>query len=508
MSPASAQVQVQQQIQSLQQQNQQLQQQDQELMQRLNGMSDAIKQQQNDINVIKTQQAPQAVQTAASGWNVGILNGRPTLSSPDGRNSIALVGRLQFDVGEYFRSNGPGPAATDKRISNDLNSGYNLRRGRLGINGTYDNDWNYAFVTEFGNINTSNTQTTGTRVGSNVVTGQILTASLAYTGFSQVALVAGYTDVDNGFATAVSSADITFNERPSIDFITNSLDAGEPRAAFGLKSWGQHWYGSAWVTGPANSVPGNGQQSATVMRGVYVPVNDNQSLLHFGVNGSYVFSPPRDDTATGTAGNGVPLARSSFRFSDRPELRIDPTQFLDTGNINGSHADTYGVEVAGKWQSLWFDAEYKGIGVNQIAAPSGTTPAPFLNFSGYYAEVGYFLTGESRPYKITKAVWDTVVPDAPLSKSGGWGAWEIAGRYSTVNLNSGRLGQGGVLGGKQQVYQAGLNWYPVRYVRFMLDYLNAGIDKRAQVASAGVVPGVTQQGTNFQALVLRTQVSW
>jgi phosphate-selective porin OprO/OprP len=52
-----------------------------------------------------------------------------------------------------------------------------------------------------------------------------------------------------------------------------------------------------------------------------------------------------------------------------------------------------------------------------------------------------------------------VVPDNPFSwAKGGWGAWEIAGRYSVIDLND-RLGfVDGVAGGKQTIYTAGLNW--------------------------------------------------
>ena len=44
-----------------------------------------------------------------------------------------------------------------------------------------------------------------------------------------------------------------------------------------------------------------------------------------------------------------------------------------------------------------------------------------------------------------------------MGKSG-WGAWEIAGRHSVIDLND-RLGfVDGVAGGKQTIYTAGLNW--------------------------------------------------
>ena len=65
------------------------------------------------------------------------------------------------------------------------------------------------------------------------------------------------------------------------------------------------------------------------------------------------------------------------------------------------------------------------------------------------------------------------------------------------------------MGGKQAIAQFGINWYPVTNVRFLLDYLNAHIAKTAQVTSATTgVAGVTPNGTDFQAIVFRTQVNW
>jgi phosphate-selective porin OprO/OprP len=48
---------------------------------------------------------------------------------------------------------------------------------------------------------------------------------------------------------------------------------------------------------------------------------------------------------------------------------------------------------------------------------------------------------------------------------GGWGAWEVAGRYSLVNLNS-----GDVFGGRLSLLTAGVNWYPHSHVKWRVDY--------------------------------------
>ena len=82
--------------------------------------------------------------------------------------------------------------------------------------------------------------------------------------------------------------------------------------------------------------------------------------------------------------------------------------------------------------------------VDQVEANRAPAiPAPGLSISGYYGEVGYFLTGEERPYSAARGAWTTVNPVRPLSFSGdGWGAFEIAGRYSVADLNSGSPLQG------------------------------------------------------------------
>jgi phosphate-selective porin OprO/OprP len=96
------------------------------------------------------------------------------------------------------------------------------------------------------------------------------------------------------------------------------------------------------------------------------------------------------------------------------------------------------------------------------------------------------------------------VPSDPFSiKSSGWGAWEIAGRYSVIDLND-RLGLAdGVAGGKQTVYTAGLNWYANRNVRFMFNYLHGVIDRSSSVTVVN-----NNLGAKFDAVAMRTQVAF
>src|SRR6516165_1083052 len=87
------------------------------------------------------------------------------------------------------------------------------------------------------------------------------------------------------------------------------------------------------------------------------------------------------------------------------------------------------------------------------------------NLGGAYIRKNvFFLRWRGERY-IPKNVFFAIVPANPWSWKGGtWGAWEIAGRYSVIDLND-RLGlPDGASGGRQTIYTAGLNWYANRNI--------------------------------------------
>jgi hypothetical protein len=129
-------------------------------------------------------------------------------------------------------------------------------------------------------------------------------------------------------------------------------------------------------------------------------------------------------------------------------------------------------------------------------------PLPGLKFQGGYAQAAYVLTGETRPYNAASAAYGGIVPANPFSLTGGWGAWEIAGRYSTIDLND-RLGAAnGVPGGRQTIYTVALNWYVNRNVRFMFDYLHGNVARQVSQTNFG------DAGSKFDAFAMRTQVAF
>jgi phosphate-selective porin OprO/OprP len=63
-------------------------------------------------------------------------------------------------------------------------------------------------------------------------------------------------------------------------------------------------------------------------------------------------------------------------------------------------------------------------------------PGPTLNFNGGYVEASYTFGGK-RVYDPARGTYTGVIPTAPLAPGyNGWGALEVAGRFSIVDLNS------------------------------------------------------------------------
>jgi len=124
---------------------------------------------------------------------------------------------------------------------------------------------------------------------------------------------------------------------------------------------------------------------------------------------------------------------------------------------------------------------------------------PNPDFSGWYALLTYSLTGEQHPYDPTTASFRSLRPNNPLG-SGGWGAWELKARYSDIDLDYlpfNTAANGGIAGGKQDVWTVGVNWYPTSGLRFALEYDNISVN-HVNAPSTDI---------SASALALRSQIS-
>lgn len=438
----------------------------------------------------------------ASGVVVTMPNNRPTICTADEQNCVSLTSRVHWDVGGYdFR---PNSAATTPQ---DLNSGENVRRARIGILGKFLGDWNYALVYDFGGSSDGFGGTAPGSLPGGGVSG-VENAYLSYTGLKpfggKMAIEGGIMDVPWTLAESTSSNDILFMERASANTIATGIAAGDFRSAIGTRWWNDTFWAGAYVTGPTtgqihsySSVTPNGmtEQYGVVARAAGQIVSGPDYSVHLGGNFEDLIQPARN-TVTGA---------QTLTLSDRPELRIDPTALVSTGAIaNVSSAQVYGVEAAVAYGSFFAQGEYYWYNVER-GANTGLPPfgAKNLTFDGGYVEASYVLTGERHKYNAASASYGGITPARPFSwQAGNWGAWEIAGRFSTVDLNDQLASAAGIAGGRQTIYTAGLNWYVSSNLRFMFNYLHGDIARQASATST------VNTGSKFDAFGMRTQVAF
>ncbi|MES1990405.1 MAG: porin [Pseudomonadota bacterium] len=411
----------------------------------------------NDIKEIKEKQ--DAVQ-------IDFKDGKPTFRTGDGLFTMSIRGRAHLDSAFYdldaqdttrmLTANNPLGGGSNTGLS----SGSNFRRAEFGVEGTFLRDWGYKLNMQWGNSGDEGPA-------------RIKDLYLTYSGLKPVTFWAGAIQTPMTLDDSTSSNDITFMERSAAANLATGLGAGDGRTSFGVTAATSHLYGSLFYTtntvnqGFAASTNTSNEGSAYVGRVAYAFQPDEHSNIHIGASGTYKADP-----------NG------GVTFSDRPELRVDPSTLINTGSLTGSTAAVgaesayaVGPELAGNYGPFRAQGEYYVYNVER----NGT--APSVDFSAWYLQASWVITGEEYKYAMDPAAYKGVKPASPFTLGGGIGAWEIAARYSVADLNDneGSIGSavpaGGVRGGKQDIATIGLNWYPNNNVRFMLEYLDVSTEK-------------------------------
>jgi phosphate-selective porin OprO/OprP len=483
----------------------------------LKGEVEDLNAQVADLKSSTVEQLEDVRETDDKAPKVSFPNGRPTFSTADGAFTVSLRGVLQFDSAAYFqgaagptssdfRRDGPalGTSGIDAAHARDLKDGDLWRRARIGFDGTAFTDFDYRLLFDFGGAGVENA-------------GQLYEGWAQYSGLKPLHFRVGAFAPEDGLEDQGSTNGMLLLERPGISDVARNLAAGDTRTAAQVFANGDRWLVSGAVTGrtvgsintgtAAATAQSFGDQIAFVGRGVVQPLHGSDWLVLTGVHGSYVFRPP---DAAGPGANGVtPIASYQIRLRDTPELRVDGTQFIDTGSIDASSASEVGLEFAAQKKNFFLQSEYERIHVDRsdgIASPT---------FSGWYVEGAWGLTGEARKYSAGTGAFDAPPVKRPFDlHGGGWGAFELAVRYSDTDLNydAGPAGSvptvATIRGGDQQVITVGLNWYLNPVFRVMLDFDHVRIDRLSPNAAAYATPTGAQIGQSFNAVAVRTQAAF
>jgi phosphate-selective porin OprO/OprP len=390
---------------------------------------------------------PSTVLTLAAAMGLAIAGASPAgaqvkFTSDDGKFETTLGGRLQVDAAWYDKDH----------VNLDGQDGTEIRRARLFVEGKMYDVWGFKTQYDFAG-NEAN----------------IKDAYISYSGFESAKIKVGQFKQPSSLEELTSSKYITFMERalPTEAFATSR------RIGLGAGHGTDHWTWAASVYGQEEGNDTEGDQGyGTGARLTWAPWNEKTKVLHLGAWGAR--ENPRNN---------------DVRFRSRPESHKTNTRLVDTGNIpEPDNFTKVGLEFATVLGPFSVQSEYF-----HVAASSDTVSDP--DFDGWYAYASWFLTGESRHYK--KGAFGRVTPKSIVGK-GGVGAWELAARYSKVNLNDADTD-----GGEEDNITIGLNWYATKYVRFMANYIRANGDPTTSETQG--LNGVDDEPNIFQ---LRAQIDF
>jgi phosphate-selective porin OprO/OprP len=238
-------------------------------------------------------------------------------------------------------------------------------------------------------------------------------------------------------------------------------------------------------------------------RAAFQVVSEKDYNVHLGVAIDELLQVP--DSGVGTA--------KSITLSDRPEIRIDPTTFVNTGPVGTIANPTTGgrvinVETAAQYQNFLIQGEYFNYNISR----RGLADA---NFNGGYVQASWVLTGERHNYDKTSAAYGGITPTKSFSTNGsGYGAFEIAARVSYIDLTDNFVAgrslasqPAAVNGGKQTSYTFGLNWYANSLLRFTANYIHTDFKKANGTAVTGAALGVPV-GAKIDSLGVRAQFAY
>lgn len=393
---------------------------------------------------VQSLQAQQAanLQPAAGdgdGDDVEISMSSPTPKFKKGEFEFQPFGRIHLDAAHF---------EDDAR---DHPSGAEFRRARLGAKGKIAKDFGYKLEVDFANEGVN-----------------FKDVYVNYTGIDGAEIKAGSFKPPQGLEDLTSSNYTTFIERNSA---SSAFGTGE---VIGAQVSG---HGEGWTLTGGIFNDDEGRTSAddeafnVTARATLAPINDEDTTLHLGASASH----RKPDNGSKT-----------FDFDAKAENALQSTDSVSAVMTMADNAQIYGAEAAFIHGPFAAQGEYYRADVDNINMAD-------TDFNGAYAQMSWILTGEHKPYDAKAGKMGRVVPDRPLDPSkGDWGAVEIAGRYSHLDLTDGPIS-----GGEMDNWTLGLNWYLTKHFRLMGNYIFVNTDNSA------VTPD-----DDPQILLLRTQADF
>lgn len=337
--------------------------------------------------------------------------GKFQVESADKNFKFRVGGRIQLDGAVY---------ANDK---SDFGSQAEVRRARLYVSGTLWKNWDFKSQFDFA----------GNKVS-------IADLYIRYAGWRPHSVTVGHFKEPFSLEGLTSSRYITFLERGLPDVLTPSRNLG-----VGFNTYGDNWtLGLGLFADGLDDDEDKGVDESYAITGrvTVAPIFEKDRLLHFG--GSFSHRELNNS--------------DTFKLSQKPEAHTADYSLVSTGDIAGVDSfNRYGAEMAIVYGAASIQGQYLVMDIDRTGMDD-------LFFDGYYVEASWFLTGEHRKYNPKKGIF--AYPELnSIAGMGGIGAWQIAARFSSLDLTD-----GSVIGGEEDNFTLGLNWYSTPNIRFSLNY--------------------------------------
>lgn len=354
-----------------------------------------------------------------------------------------ITGFFQLDAGFYSQD------AVNRLVLGDIEDGVGFRRARLAATGEVAEDVSY--IVEF---DIAQAQARFVDVWM----------QFAATPLGKVRI--GRYRQPFGMSELTSVRDLAFLERPmtfalapfrqtGVMLFDTSADERTTWAVSGYRFLSDN-FGNVYAdTG--------GYGAAARLTRLLVDEGDER-IVHVGVD--YSYNDP---------GRGIVqfVSTNEFFVGQNPNLGpnglsvlpiIATPPFVNTGEILADDVNMFNAEAAVSLGRFAIQSEARWAVVD---ATSGQRHS----FPGAYAQIRYVLTGETIAYNRDAGVFGRIKPCAPVDfYCGQWGAWEIAARWSYLNLND-----AGLPGPGRRLTDTtiGLNWYVNDHTKFQCHWIHS-----------------------------------
>jgi phosphate-selective porin OprO/OprP len=345
------------------------------------------------------------------------------------------------------------------------NDGTELRRGRIEFQGTVFNDWDFKSQVDFAD----------NKVG-------VKDMHISYKGLDFLKIKVGHQKQLFSRELQESSNDLMFMERSLMNVLNTPLV--DRAIGVNLSSIGKSWTWQLGLFGESIDANNNSLDESwgTSSRITFAPIDEKTRIVHLGIAGNY--RKPSGSGQLFSPSNGV-----RFRYETSHMTDLFPIDSGTLGNIED--IKMLGLEISSVYGPFSAGGEYTHSWIDR------RDNLDSLSFNGWYGEVAWTLTGESRQYK--EGQFYRVEPTRSFSFSkGGWGAWELAVRVAGVDLND-----DAIRAGEMKNLTVALNWYANSNIRFMFNY-----DKILEIKDSPLMTASGGKPDDLNTFMFRSQIAF